>query len=492
MAEKAARWFRVSSGGQDEANQFVKVDAHVLAHGYEVARTFTLHGDSAFHGEQEPELAEVLADIAAGLYSVVVVRHSDRLDRRDPVTALMYALQIMAAGGRVESVEEAEFGKRSTVGLIQTTLSAVGNNEESRKKSERVKDAHARSRANGALTGKLPWGFASKGAKFNRHAVTTAEGERYAPEAFQRIADGTPLPAVARDLSTATGRTWHPRTVAAMIRNTTYRGEHRDAAGRIVCQCPELVTGDLWDKANANLDARPSARRGQRFDLTDGAALLSGIVYCGNPECTAGDDSPMYKLAPPGREPVYRCSGRGAQRKGCGFLLPVADADTLMNRVMSGLRRPVLTPVPHPAEGHQIELDNVERKLRDLAARGLDEATEDAERARLRAERRELMTLPMKAAWTEFRAVLGDDGEPVTTGSKWASSDQAERRTWLRNAGFAVYLARPDMTSQAGPDDVDAHPGETFSRTDVYTSDSAALIFEWAGDEDAGLGRALN
>jgi hypothetical protein len=245
-----------------------------------------------------------------------------------------------------------------------------------------------------------------------------------------------------------------------------------------VHKCPALVDGALWRRANSALDSRPSSRRGQRNDLAAGAALLSGLVRCANPECTAGPDSPMYKITPPGREPAYRCAGRGAQRKGCGCLVPVAAVDALMDEVMSQLRRPVLRVVLHPATGHQGELDDITQALRDLPAQELDEDAEDAERARLRAERRRLSDLPASPAWTE-RIETGE-----TYGQRWQRSDQAERRAWLRDAGFAVYAGKPAM---APAEDEDAHPGESLSRTDVYASDQAALVFRWTGDEDAGL-----
>ena len=54
----------------------------------------------------------------------------------------------------------------------------------------------------------------------------------------------------------------------------------------------------------------------------------------------------------------------------------------------------VTRPVFHPAEGHQVELDDISQSLHDLPARELDEDAEDAERARLRAERKRLAALP--------------------------------------------------------------------------------------------------
>jgi hypothetical protein len=319
----------------------------------------------------------------------------------------------------------------------------------------------------------------------------TAEGQRYVPEVFTRIADSQTLDAVAAWLSKQTGRTFHPRVIAAMIRNTSYMGQRRDASGTIVHTFPELVSGDLWRRANANLDARPSARRGQRNDLTTGAALLSGLVFCGNPSCSAGPDSPMYKiLSQRGTERIayLRCSGRGAQRKGCGCMVPMADADALMNWNMNQLILPVLRPVPHPATGHQVELDDVNQALRDLPAQGLDDDAEDDERARLRSERKRLQDLPAKPAWTEFVPVLGDDGEPLLYGDKWKNSDQAERRRWLKDdAGFRAYLGKPGMVAPAddGPED------EAFHRVESYQTDRAVLTFQWRDDDDPGFTRGL-
>ena len=344
----------------------------------------------------------------------------------------------------------------------------------------------------GKLVGKSPWGLSSAGEKYDRRIVTTPEGEQYVPQVYEQIANGGKLPAVARWLSSATGRTWHPRTIAVMIRNSAYRGEYRMGGGKYVHTCPALVDGDLWRRANASLDGRPSPRRGQRNDLATGAALLSGIVYCGNLACTAGPDSPMYKIMISGaggsRVPMYRCFGRGATRKGCGCLVDLEAADALMNRVMSRLRRPVLRPVFHPAEGHQVELDDIAMALEDLPKRRLSRADEQAERERLWAEQDRLEGLPAKAAWTEMVPVLRDDGEPLSYGQKWEQSDQAARRTWLRDAGFSVYLCKPSML----PDSFAGDEGDgVLSTVDVYESADAALVFHWADDDDAGLARGL-
>jgi DNA invertase Pin-like site-specific DNA recombinase len=50
MGDKAGRWFRVSTGKQDEDNQVPDVDVWCDSHDYDVAQTYILHGKSAFKG----------------------------------------------------------------------------------------------------------------------------------------------------------------------------------------------------------------------------------------------------------------------------------------------------------------------------------------------------------------------------------------------------------------------------------------------------------
>jgi hypothetical protein len=371
---------------------------------------------------------------------------------------------------------------------VNLAMHASVDKMKSRNLSKTTTAGHDRARSNGATIGRPPWGYTTEGEKYERRNVPTPEGRKYWPEVLTRIADGQQLGDVAEWLTSVTDRAWHPRVLAQAVRCTSYRGQVRDASGTIVHECEPLVSADLWNRANANLNGRPSNRRGQRNDLATGASVLSGLVVCGNPECDASGsngDSPMYKTGT-----VYRCTGKGAgKRRGCGCSVLATEADALMDAAMAGMTRPVLRPVFHPAEGHGPEIAGVTQKLRDLPALGLDEDTEDAKRAELRGRRRELEAMPNKAAWTEFVPVLDEAGQPVTYASRWASYGQAERRTQLREAGFALTLARPHMVTEA--DEHDEHPDELLSRTDVWQSERAALIFTWTGDEDEGLARGL-
>ena len=94
-------------------------------------------------------------------------------------------------------------------------------------------------------------------------------------------------------------------------------------------------------------------------------------------------------------------------------------------RAIDGDLQAVLRPVFHPAERHQVELDDITQQLRDLPLRELDE---DAERARLWAARRELAGLQAKPAWTEHVPVLDRPGS-------WSPTGRSGSRRTRRSAG---------------------------------------------------------
>jgi len=111
MAESAGILLRVSSDGQDEENQRPELEAHCGQRGYRINKTYQLYDKSAYKGEHDEALQEILSDIRSGYIKVIVIVHSSRIDRRDPDIAEFYHLSIKMAGGRIESVREPMFGK---------------------------------------------------------------------------------------------------------------------------------------------------------------------------------------------------------------------------------------------------------------------------------------------------------------------------------------------------------------------------------------------
>ena len=464
MSERAARWFRVSSDGQAEGNQVREVDGHITAHEYDAVRTFKLHDVSASKGEQEAALAEALDDIRAGRYSVVVVAHSSRLDRRDVDVQELYAILVRQAGGRIESAREPQFGQTDIGGRVLTLFAQHGNYEYTRTLGEHVRAAFDVIDAGGWWRGKPPWGFVTEGPDRGKWLVPTAQAREYVPQIYGRVIAGESLAQIARWLESCgvapvgiaktedidgnpvtrgkSGR-WWPRSIGQLIRNPAYMGraitgtesglEHIWATGmddEDESRRP-LVDAHTWAKAGRALDGRP--KRGPV--LRENRCALSGASRC------LACGGPMYRIRCGNRNPHYylRCSGTGAARTSCGAAMVRLDAaEMLADEVIGGLMHPIYEIQEIP--GNEAEIDAqlavLDYQRRQVALRGLSWADEDAERARIR-EQYEIVAATKRIP---SRREAVDTG--ITYGQHWAKLDVHGRAAWLRSGEFTVLFAR--------------------------------------------------
>src|ERR1700680_519560 len=133
MTETAARWLRVSSDKQDERNQDERTSGYVTAQQYDDSGiVYKVHADSAYKGQHVSELESALADMAAGKFTILGARHSDRLDRQDRLSE--WLTLAAAAGGRIEFVDEPNLRLSDELGdKMMVLLSSHVNNEYSRK-----------------------------------------------------------------------------------------------------------------------------------------------------------------------------------------------------------------------------------------------------------------------------------------------------------------------------------------------------------------------
>jgi DNA invertase Pin-like site-specific DNA recombinase len=423
MGERAACWYRVSTGQQDEKNQYAEVERHCEQRGYEIVRRFELRGDSAYHGRHEAELLQVLADIEAGMYSVLVIVDSSRLDRRDPDRQLAYMLSVRSAGGRVESVREPAFGTRGVGGMVSTVVAQDQNHAYSQKLSQNIRAGHARIDAAGAFRVKAPWGYKITGPKYAKRLAPTPDGCRLVPQVFARIADGESCQAVADWLETETGRRVWPKFVAALIRRPAYYGEAEwtatevDEHGTVTSvtrthqvQDP-LVDYGLWDRANKRLSVPPKRGRGTR-----NPALLKGLAACGECGGVMVKKDCHYTRVDGERVDMwyYYCTGspvaKGARRCGADRTvmtrLDLADRTVHLLMVKLGTE-PVTERTLIRGRDWKAELALTERRLRELPRQGLDWAEEDARRAELRA------------LWEDFS---GREAEP----DRWTEAQTGE------------------------------------------------------------------
>ncbi len=463
--DRAGTLIRVSSGGQDEANQVPDVDRYTADHGYRVSdRTrYVLHDKSAYKGEQQATLDQIVADMAAGLIKVLVVWHSDRLDRRGVRQALTFLWQVEDAGGRVESVQEGVLDEKNLTTIINTYM----NHEKSEHLAQQVGIAYDRIKANRAFQGVAPFGYEITGPKYDKRLTVVEELRPVVEEIFQRVIDGESLATICNWLDTlkvkrsnretehyAKGEVtpWWPAMLQRLIRHPAYSGryycKHYDKGGgtgkvtTYVHKCQAIVTTRVQRQAIEAMTTRE--KRGAKAD-PEKAAMLRGVILCDR--C---DDSPMYKanLKVTGRPDsarrlYYRCWGRGRHdlRRSCGNMVPMDLADATVSKIIAvTFNTPVMRYELIKGHDWEDEIQAVRDEIAALGAFGLSDDEEDVRRAELRAERDRLNDLP--ADEDEWREVATDE----TYAGVYAALETHQRGAWLKSHGFTVRAGKTTVT----------------------------------------------
>ncbi len=325
---KAGRWLPVSSSHQDEANQEPDVDRWIAQRGYEVAETYRVHGQSADHGEHEPELRRALADIKAGKIEVLVVWKSDRLERRGAYALMGLIREAMLVGGRLEFVTEPALNNASDPiagPMLQAFYGAMGQHD-SQTKSDRTAIKQAALRAAGSYAmGQVPYGYDIVTLPDGRKTLWPNVAAPVVARIFKEVAAGSTFSEVARGLTAdgiptyTGGAVWSEGSLKHIIRRRAYRG-HLQYRGVTYMEVEPLTTAADWLAANQGVKARA---RGGGLDVTRTGRPLKALLrpVCGR----CGAPLYRYKLR-------YRCagvgpSGTGAQAKGCSNTISLAQLD---------------------------------------------------------------------------------------------------------------------------------------------------------------------
>lgn len=457
--DRAGLLFRVSSGGQDEANQEPDVERYAAGHGYRTSQRsrWVLHDKSAYKGEQQTALDEIVAQVRAGLVKVLVVWHSDRLDRRGVLEALTFLRAVTDAGGRVESVQEGVLSERNLI----TIIGAHMNHEKSAHLSEQVRLAHTRIRENGAFAGRDPFGYRIEGAKYAKRLVPIEDLRPVVTEIFGRVIRGESLADVCvwldslkvKRSKTTTAKyragevtPWWPTMLMRLVRHPAYAGTYfvrrtgdDGKPSTYAHKCEPMVTRAVQRQAIEALTGRE--KRGPRGNPGT-RAMLKGAISC--PGCAG----PMYRLTgrlAGGTADYYRCFGRGAQRKGCGNMALMAAVDSAVDRIIAGtFARPVTRVTLIRGHDWSDEIDAIKDELRSLNDAGLDDDSYDRRHAGLVAERDRLKGLP----------ALPDELREEETGELWsevyAAVGRPDRGAWLHAHGFAVTATKAAVTVSQG------------------------------------------
>jgi DNA invertase Pin-like site-specific DNA recombinase len=451
VATSAGILVRVSSDGQDEANQVPELEDYCYDQNYRINKRYNVHDRSAYHGEHEAWLDEALDDIRTGVISVLVIVHSSRLDRRDPDVAEFYHLSIRQAGGRIESVREPMFGKSDISGRVVTMLAQDANHSYSRTLSGHVRASHNRIRTNRAtgkgLLGRAPFGYEIQGDKYSKILVPTPLGRKYIPEMFDRIICGESLATVAAWLNSEnvpTGTTkgrdrnhvavpgktpvWTASTVNQIIRNSVYKGQMRDSDHDFVGTCEAIVSVSAFEQAGKRLDAKP--KRGPQNNAN--RAMLTSVLFC---EC----GSPMYRVKTGAAFPYYRCAGK-VTGKSC-IMLRMSTVDNAVDAILSSNPEPIMKMTLVEGRNYDGEIDLIKAQIKAL---DIDAPDYDERYAALMAERARLKDLDT----TPDTWALRPTGQ--TWGGLWDGLESAERSRWLARQGFSIQATRMAVTVSQG------------------------------------------
>jgi DNA invertase Pin-like site-specific DNA recombinase len=373
----AGAWVRVSSGGQDEANQIPDIERHCAEQGHRITKWYTLNDKSASKGEQQAMLDQVVADMKLGIITTVVCWHSDRMERRGPEALFRLLRQVRDAGGRIESTKEPLFGTTDLGGEAMTAFGAVIAHQYSVHLAQQVKAGHDRGRANHALTpGGIPWGYVVTGAKYNKTIVPTDECRTYVPQIFQRCIDGDSCRTIAlwldaEGVKPTRGSQWSETSVWQLLKNMTYTGRRQDEGTlrpdgtptrknrHTLTRCEAVISLDTWKRANEALAKRPGRGPGVNGVLRPKPLLVSL-------KCARCEDSPMYRIRSGGGM-YYRCTGRRPTRQGCGNMIPLEQLDTIVTtHFLTWHERPHKIRTWVEGENWDADIDQIGQDIHEL------------------------------------------------------------------------------------------------------------------------------
>lgn len=168
-----------SDGRQDRQNQVADLERFEAHHGYEVVRTFELD-DSAWKdgtgGPQYQKAIKAALDAAQrGEFKILVVWALDRISRLGAEDVLRLIRQFRERGVTLLSVQEPWLTASPEIQDVLVAFAGWMAQQESRRKSERIRAALARRKAEG-----LPVGGRAVGAKDKRPRQTSGYYEAWA------------------------------------------------------------------------------------------------------------------------------------------------------------------------------------------------------------------------------------------------------------------------------------------------------------------------
>jgi DNA invertase Pin-like site-specific DNA recombinase len=447
----AARLSKLADGQTGLDTQDQEAKAWALRENHEIVHVAADRKSGTVQPWKRPNLRPWVTEPAKmSQYDAVVAYRLDRLSRGNNQSTNEIEKWAHDNGKLLLTVDGLKFPCEGADGIRWDVAKRISH-DEWLKCSERYQRMQGYLKNAGKLVGRPPFGYEPAPAEGgHKTLVPTAEGRRYVPGIFSRIAAGDSLRSVCTWLDSEgvkprNAEKWWPRSLAVIVRNPAYMGQRcesitvtdpqtgkqRMVYGKKVLDCEALADAATWRAANDALKARPQRRQPR----AEHPAMLAGIVYC--PRCS----SPMYRIhAGRGASAryYYRCAGSGPQRRGCGNMARLREIDEAVASLITVYGwSPVIRHEFVPGTDNAAELERLRFEMSQLSHKNLSWADEDRERAALRAAYDELAGQPDTP----------DHMEEVDTGMKfsqvWAELDSdTARNAFLREQGFRAGVTR--------------------------------------------------
>jgi DNA invertase Pin-like site-specific DNA recombinase len=447
---------RVSTGSQDETTQLAAHAEYAAANGLDIKKTVRLRGYSASKGEQQPVIRTAIEGIERGLWRLILVTDSSRLDRDEDLDAqAAILLAVRQAGGDVISIAEPQFGKTDFAGRLVTLVAQHANAEKSRVVKESTWRGVRAIIDNGAWHGPLPRYWTASGERY--HKVATCVNPDAVRALYEAVRDGRSLSSLARD------HDMYPQNIRKLVQTRanmtgvfdcryTYRGQLFTWQHAVAGDPP--VSVELWHAANLAMGERGASMNnlaGRPVGLA--TSWISGLLPC--PGCGGN----LYVS----RKSVLNCGGKGKDRRSCGVSgIGLAEVTAQVEAVIERDDVPVYRYQRVAGNrGALAELNNRLDGVRQVLA-----VTDNEERfAAAVAERAEL-----RAAIEAFELVP-DDYQMSPTGETlaelWRGGDKREVFKVIQRHVAFYFLPAPAPRDQVWTRDLDddgqpSFPGESY------------------------------
>ncbi len=331
--------------------------------GWQVAEVYGDNDASAFSGRRRPRYEQMLTDVEGGFRDAILAVDQDRLVRRvGEVDRLIRLCEktvtpIVLASGEIDTT--------TADGVLKAQLLAVVAENESRKKSERVRRQRDQAaHAGRPMGGRRAYGYESDGITINKPEAKIVR------EVAKRFLAGESLRTIgfdlnAREIPTFSGVKWRVTTLRSMITNPRYAGlrVHRgEVVGDAIWK--PILDSATHERIRALLGDPRRTQRGRPV-----VHLLAGLVRCGR----CGEKMHTSRRKNGSRRYMCAASPEG----GCGRLAIVAEPleELITGAVVNRLASPILdkaltraSKATNDREHRDVEdLADVERELEQLA-----------------------------------------------------------------------------------------------------------------------------